>query len=623
MIDSSGVKKKFLIIVVDDDRAVRLMLRHALESEGYGVIEADNGAKALFLCEQHQPDIVLMDCMMPVLDGITACSRLQKFSAGARPSVLMITGLEDQHSVELAFDAGAADFITKPIHWPVLIQRVKRLLQARQIEELLNKSEQDAKSFISHALDGIITIDGFGRIQSFNPAAEKIFGFKLDEAFNKDVRLLVPGAFRSDDLCKGENQTPGDDKINISRETTGVRRDGTVFPLLLTITGYFSGERLLTLRDMTEYKKAENKLRLVARVFENIAEGIMVISGEGIIQSVNPAFTAITGYGEEELLGRNVAALDYSPLKEYYMQTMLSALNASGYWEGEVWERRKNGEAYPAWISSSAIKDRQPGNTQYLLVVRDITDQVRLREEREKLLEQAAAAQRLTSLGTISAGIAHEISQPLNSIKVMVDGMIYWHKRGRAPEQEKILENLRKVSNQAGRIDDIIKHMRSFVSAGRATHIEPFSINDAVEGALGMIGHQLSAHGVIVEKKLAANLPLVSGNRNRFEEAVVNLLVNALQALDLQGGYKKIMCHTYQLDKAIVLEISDNAGGIEEKLLDSIFEPFFSTKKTGEGMGLGLSIVQSIIASYRGEIKACNNGSNGATFIIKLPVMYE
>ncbi|MEW6572967.1 MAG: PAS domain S-box protein [Bacillota bacterium] len=543
---------KPLILVVDDDRTVRLMLRYALEADGYTVIEAKDGARALSEYERLQPDIVLMDAVMPVMDGFTACSRLRELPGGGRTPVLIITALEDEKLVDLAFKSGAADFITKPIHLEALRHRVRRLLRAKQTEVLLEQSEAGAQSVISSALDGIITVNDNGLIQSFNPAAERIFGYTAEEAIGKHVKEMMPGAYRQRDGHIPAGQDAAQKKVkSVSREISGRRKDGSAIPLEVTISGFYTGEqRLITVRDITERKQAEEKLRLAAKVFESIAEGIMVTDIEGTIQSVNPTFTTITGYSEEEVVGKNPRLFESEQPGDERYQNVRASLRETGQWHGEIRARRKNGETFPAWASVNVIKDEQGRGTQYVMVFTDATERVRLQEEQQRLQEQTARLQRLASLSAMSAGIAHEINQPLNSIKVLADGMLYWYKKGRPLEIAKVIENLKKISAQAGRIDEIIKHMRFFAGVGQAAELEPCNLNDAVNGALSILGRQLSSHGIVVKKSLAGNLPEVRGNANRLEEVVINLLVNAMRALDtVSHTEKEISCAT-RLGKA-------------------------------------------------------------------------
>lgn len=608
--------KRARILVVDDDRGTRLVLRHALEKEDFEVLEAGDGLEALSIFDQERPDLVIMDGMMPRLDGFTACSQLRKKYGGATP-VLMLTGLNDDKSVELAFESGALDYITKPINWAVMTRRVNRLLQARATELLLNRSEEKANYIFSHSMDGIITIDGHGRIISFNPAAESMFGYSSQEISGWDVSVILslPGLF--------EERVPGDTKmeyfegetINITLETAGKRRGGTAFPVMLTISGFHTGDRLLTVRDITELKRAEEKLHLAARLIESATEGILVYDADNIICQVNRAFTEITGYSEEDVIGRDIEEFKFDCLDKDTRLAMQAALMKDGRWQGEILSRRKDGQAYPERLSISAIKDNRGQATHFAVIFNDITERVRLMEERRNLMEQTMRSQRLASLGTVSAGIAHEINQPLNSIKVIVDGMLYWHKKGRFPDNDKLIENLQKISARAGRIEDIIRHMRSFVSAGCSVRCEPCSLNDAVRGALGMMGHQISSHGILVNKQLQNELPAVYGNCARLEEVVVNLLLNAMHALDqLNSRDKEIICRTDYYGRKVILEISDNGPGIEDQIIDRIFDPFFTTRQAGEGMGMGLSIVHSIVSGCGGEISVFNNIRGGATF---------
>ena len=149
-----------LILVVDDDRSMRLVISKAMETEGYQVAEVTNGEECLAAYQQLQPDIILLDAMMPVMDGFTCCSKLQSLfeldaiaeSPRDRTPILMITGLDDQASVDRAFDAGATDYVTKPIHWAVLRQRVRRLLQAsRAIRDVSESKRVEAEIQIGRA----------------------------------------------------------------------------------------------------------------------------------------------------------------------------------------------------------------------------------------------------------------------------------------------------------------------------------------------------------------------------------------------------------------------------------------------------------------------------------------
>jgi two-component system cell cycle sensor histidine kinase/response regulator CckA len=183
-----------LVLVVDDDAGIRLLLRRVLAREGYAVEQAENGVQALSAYERLRPDVVLLDILMPEMDGFDTCTRLRALPAGDRTPVLMITALEDPESVKRAFEAGATDYITKPIHLDVLCYRVRNMLRGRQAEEALEKE----RSFISAVLDTagalVVVLDREGRIVRFNSAAERVTGYPFEEVTGRYVwdLFLVP-----------------------------------------------------------------------------------------------------------------------------------------------------------------------------------------------------------------------------------------------------------------------------------------------------------------------------------------------------------------------------------------------------------------------------------------------
>ncbi len=153
---ATAQESQSLVLIVDDDPFIRLILRHFLEREGYQIAEAQNGIEALSVFNQLHPDIVLLDAIMPDMDGFDCCTQLQPLDSSKHVPVLMITGLEDQESVDRAFAVGAIDYVTKPIHWPVLRQRVKRLIQQSQLQQKLEA--------VNIELQRLVTIDGLTQV---------------------------------------------------------------------------------------------------------------------------------------------------------------------------------------------------------------------------------------------------------------------------------------------------------------------------------------------------------------------------------------------------------------------------------------------------------------------------
>src|SRR5512136_1179895 len=181
-----------LILIAADDMELRAMLRILLERDGYQIREARNGEEAVDLCRQQLPDVVLLDILMPIMDGVAACAHIQELPGGDRVPVLMITALNDKRSIDRCFDAGATDYLTKPINNQVLRRRVERMLRVRQAEEALRANEARLASIIRTATDAIVLADGELRINLFNSAAERLFGWHADEIDGRPLETILP-----------------------------------------------------------------------------------------------------------------------------------------------------------------------------------------------------------------------------------------------------------------------------------------------------------------------------------------------------------------------------------------------------------------------------------------------
>lgn len=260
MINNLSEKRKYLILVVDDSKFIRFTFRQFLETEGYKVAEAESGNVALSLFTKLKPDIVLMDFVMPGIDGVTTCAQLQALPNGKHTPVIMITSLEDEYSVNLAFEAGATDFISKPINWAVLRQRLSRLLEARHTQLTLNEREAFSSSIINHAIEGIITTDIHGIIVYTNPAIEKIFGYLSSDVLGRNINILIPDLNYGDydDIYYNNKFTDS------NKEMLGYHKNASTLPIDLTVSKFYVGETsflTIILRDITERKCYEEMIK--------------------------------------------------------------------------------------------------------------------------------------------------------------------------------------------------------------------------------------------------------------------------------------------------------------------------------------------------------------------------
>lgn len=376
---------------------------------------------------------------------------------------------------------------------------------------------------------------------------------------------------------------------------------------------------------VVEIRKAEQALTTSMTMYQEIFHMtnslvFLLDIEEFIILEANPAAQGLFGYTLEELKDMNFAAL--SSLEHQEACNIIKEDIAEAY-RGSSRTRRgmgkkKNGDLIPVWVHISIIptKDRDV----VLAVITDLSEEVGLQQEREKAARYEAQAMKMTTMNVMSAGVVHEISQPLNALKFLADGMLYRYELGRDINILEALDTIKKISLQAERINNIIRHMRTLSNSAQSDSIASYDLNTAVSGAMKILGQQLSSHGIQVELKLANNIAQVRGQKEQLEEIIINLIVNAMHALDEHRQEDKwIECRTYQKDNQVIMEVADNGPGISAEMGSQIWEPFFTTRKGGKGMGLGLIIVQSIIANQGGSITHYNNAAGGASFIITLP----
>ena len=249
-------------------------------------------------------------------------------------------------------------------------------------------------------------------------------------------------------------------------------------------------------------------------------------------------------------------------------------------------------------------------------------------EKQVEAIKQVERSARLASIGVMAAGITHEINQPLNAIKVTADSIQYWHKRNPGVLPEMFVDQLNIISKSVERIVEIVQHMRTFWVVPHASDTGIVDINMVVKKALSLTGQQLHAHGIRERLSMETKPVTIEGNRVHLEQIVLNLMVNAVHALEEQQGgnnsdnkNKEIKITTRRNGRQVELVIEDNGPGLPTEDPERLFDPFFSTYNGsgGEGMGLGLAIVKRYIDRYGGTIEARNQKNAGAVFTIKFP----
>ena len=306
------------------------------------------------------------------------------------------------------------------------------------------------------------------------------------------------------------------------------------------------------------------------------------------------------------------------------------------------------------WFNAkvSARKDSLGKFNGATAVVRDITARKRAEEElrkahdelerrvweRTKELEksnqelkeatvQLVQSEKMSALGELTAGVAHELNQPLNGIKIICQSILRDIQRDRF-EEEELEEDLNDVVLQVNKMAEIIDHMRVYTRSTEGAPEEAIDVNSVIEGAFKFVGQQLRNHNIDVVRELREDLPPIIGDAIRLEQVFLNLITNARNAVESsQKEHKNIQIRTYQNgnlqsasdNPAVVVEVTDNGVGIPEDVKPKIFQPFFTTKEPGKGTGLGLSVASKIIEEHNGRIEVDSQVGERTTFRVILP----
>jgi two-component system sensor kinase FixL len=349
-------------------------------------------------------------------------------------------------------------------------------------------------------------------------------------------------------------------------------------------------------------------------------DGIMVINGRGIVRIYSDACERLFGYKADEVIGNNVNMLMPSPYREAhdgYLQNYHNTGERRIIGIGrEVTGRRKDGSTFPMYLSvgEGVIDSEQI----FVGIVHDLSAQkaaeARLVEVQSELLHVS----RLSDMGQMASALAHELNQPLSAIMNYVNATKRTLEKGAEADLGKAREFIDKANEQTARAGQIIRNLRTFVEkreAARKSESLNAIIQDSV--ALGLAGAAADSN-VVVSLDLAKNLPAVFADRVQIQQVVMNLTRNAVEAMEAVER-RQLTVKTGVEDGGFVrVDVIDTGPGLEEHVMERLFQPFITTKDSG--MGIGLTICQSIVQAHEGRIWATPNPKGGTTFSFRLPL---
>jgi PAS domain S-box-containing protein len=497
----------------------------------------------------------------------------------------------------------------------------------KRAQEKLRGSEARKTAILESALDCILTIDQEGCITEFNPAAEYTFGYHRDEVLGMPLsNVVIPLSLREKHrqgfaryLATGEAQMLGK-RI----ETTAVRADGSEFPVELAITRIpLEGPPSFTgyLRDITERKRAEEKLRRsesflaeaqrlnLTGSFSWFLDTDEITFSEELHRIFN--FERGTPLTPERISGR-VHPEDIPLLSAKIEEARLGG----GEQDYEIRLRMPDDSVKYLHTISHRTRDGA-GRLEIIGAVQDMTERRSSEEALSKARSELSHVARVTSLGVLTASVAHEVNQPLSGIVTNASTCLRMLAAD-PPNVDGARETARRTIRDGNRASEVISRLRSLYGK-KDPMIESVDLNEATREVLALSLSELQRNRVIVLQELANGLPLVAGDRVQLQQVILNLIRNASDAMSaVDDRPRQLLIRTEaDEDDHVHLTVKDVGVGFAPQAADRLFESFYTTKN--EGMGIGLSVSRSIIESHHGRLWARLNNGPGATFAFFIP----
>jgi len=347
------------------------------------------------------------------------------------------------------------------------------------------------------------------------------------------------------------------------------------------------------------------------------AESIVSITDiNGIIVYVNENFCKISGYTEDELIGKHHRLINSNFHPPDFFKKMWTDIVSGKTWRGEVKNKKKDGSFY--WVLSSIVPIRNKyGEINYYISVRqDITEQ----KENQAILIQAS---KLSALGEITAKIAHELNNPLGVIMGMSQILIQ-----RNELDENAMVRINKILKAAERMNRLIQQMKKH---SRNTSNDPkvaIALDSIVNNSLILLDATLISNQIKLNLNFSSNLPLIYGDTVHLESVVMNLITNSVDAFIKPHNKEKIIDRKINISiisepEKLIFIYNDNAGGIPDYVQKHMFDTFYTTKEAGKGTGLGLSMIKNVLNDHKAELHFTSTLGQGTEFIIKFPILKE
>jgi PAS domain S-box-containing protein len=512
-------------------------------------------------------------------------------------------------------------------------------------KDALRESEERYRRLVELSPDAIF-IQCEGRIVFINRAGVKLFGADdSGQLLGRSKFDLIHPDYH--EIIKERVRQLQDDQIGVPPlEEQYLRLDGTPVDVEVAAAPFTYRNRpavLVIARDITDRKLTAEALRQseerFRQIFEQSTDALFVLkAATRKIIDVNPAAEKLYGYTREEFIGDDTSLILERDECGKYEQALADSGTTGNIRIDQLTTMKKDGTTaiVSVWGYIVRLKESKVLTCSF----RDITEKVRLEEEAKLIQAKLIQTNKMTSLGTLVSGVAHEINNPNNYISfnaqlisdIWQDLFLllteYGEKNADFPignipffELREIIPKLLKgISEGSHRINNIVNNLKDYARKDSANLNEEIDIHKVIANAASLLSSQIRKHARKFDMDFASDIPPIKGNAQQLEQVIVNLITNALQALSDREGGIGITTFFEEEKQSIIIQVKDEGAGMPREVLDRIPEPFFTTKLAQGGTGLGLSISNSIIKDHQGALKFESEPGKGTIITVVLPI---
>jgi PAS domain S-box-containing protein len=388
-------------------------------------------------------------------------------------------------------------------------------------------------------------------------------------------------------------------------------------PARISVLELLASQAAISLENARLYNDLGEREARIRRLVDSNIIGIVIWNFQGRIIEANEAFLDIVGYAREDLVSGRLRWMELTPVEWRDADDQnIAELKAAGTVQPREREFfRKDGSRVPVLLGATTFGDLQDEGVAFVL---DLTDRKHAEEALRKAQAELAHVTRVTTLGELTASIAHEVNQPLAAVVNAAAACLRWL-HGSTPNLDEARHAVDWIIKEGNRASEVIRRVRALANK---TDIEkvPLDINDAVKEVIALVEREMDGHRVSLRTELAPALPMILGDRVQLQQVIINLVMNGIEAMQSVTDRPRELVIQSQQDETrrVLVTVADSGVGIFAENADRLFNAFFTTKSSG--MGMGLSICRSIVDAHGGRLWATANVPHGATFQFTLPV---